>query len=115
MFMVKTTINLDEEIYTEIVKESIEKYGSTKNISKIINQRLRNKKADARKSGKRIVFKVIRNRIIKSLRKLENEPESGKPLTSILTGLWSMRIGDYWGNLSNKEQRAYSFSYQDWT
>ena len=39
--------------------------------------------------------KVIRNRIIKSLRKLENEPESGKPLTSILTGLWSLRIGDY--------------------
>ena len=38
--------------------------------------------------------KVIRNRIIKSLRKLENEPESGKPLTSILTGLWSLRIGD---------------------
>lgn len=39
--------------------------------------------------------KDIRNRIIKSLRKLENEPESGKPLTSILTGLWSLRIGDY--------------------
>ena len=58
MFMVKTTINLDEEIYAEIVKESIEKYGSTKNISKIINQRLRNKKADARKGGKRIMFKI---------------------------------------------------------
>lgn len=39
--------------------------------------------------------KPVRNRIIKSLRKLENEPESGKPLTSILTGLWSLRIGDY--------------------
>ena len=39
--------------------------------------------------------KPIRNGIIKSLRKLENEPESGKPLTSILTGLWSLRIGDY--------------------
>ena len=39
--------------------------------------------------------KAIRNRIIKSLRKLENEPESGKPLTSILTGLWSLRIGNY--------------------
>ena len=39
--------------------------------------------------------KPIRNRIIKSLRKLENEPESGKPLTSILTGLWSLRIEDY--------------------
>ena len=39
--------------------------------------------------------KAVRSRIIKSLRKLENEPESGKPLTSILTGLWSLRIGDY--------------------
>lgn len=39
--------------------------------------------------------KPVRNRIIKSLRKLESEPESGKPLTSILTGLWSLRIGDY--------------------
>ncbi len=39
--------------------------------------------------------KPVRNRIIKSLRKLENEPKSGKPLTSILTGLWSLRIGDY--------------------
>ena len=39
--------------------------------------------------------KAVRNRIIKSLRKLEDEPEKGKPLTSILTGLWSLRIGDY--------------------
>lgn len=39
--------------------------------------------------------KSIRNRIIKALRKLESEPESGEPLTSILTGLWSLRIGDY--------------------
>ena len=39
--------------------------------------------------------KAIRNRILKSLRKLETEPESGKPLTSILTGLWSLRMGDY--------------------
>ncbi len=40
LFMVKTTINLDDEIYTEIVKESVEKYGSTRNISNIINQLL---------------------------------------------------------------------------
>ena len=46
--------------------------------------------------------KAIRNRIIKSLRKLENEPESGKPLTSILTGLWSLRIGDYWAIYQTK-------------
>ena len=39
--------------------------------------------------------KAVRNRILKSLKKLEDEPEKGKPLTSILTGLWSLRIGDY--------------------
>jgi len=39
--------------------------------------------------------KAIRNRILKSLRRLEDEPEIGKPLTSILTGLWSLRIGDF--------------------
>lgn len=39
--------------------------------------------------------KAIRDRILKSLKKLEDEPESGKPLTSILTGLWSLRIGDF--------------------
>ena len=49
--------------------------------------------------------KAIRNRIMKSLRKLEDEPESGKPLTSILTGLWSLKIGDYMAiyQIKNKE------------
>lgn len=56
--IVKTAINLEDEIYAEIVKESVEKYGSTRDMSKIINQRLRNKKNDAGKSGKRITFKV---------------------------------------------------------
>jgi len=39
--------------------------------------------------------KAMGNRILKSLRRLEDEPEIRKPLTSILTGLWSLRIGDY--------------------
>ena len=39
--------------------------------------------------------KDIRNRILKSIRRLEDDPEIEKPLTSILTGLWSLRIGDY--------------------
>jgi len=59
--MVKTTINLDEEIYAEIVKESIEKYGSTKNISKIINQRLRNRENNTGKRRQRITFRVSEN------------------------------------------------------
>ncbi|OWP56750.1 MAG: hypothetical protein B2I17_03940 [Thermoplasmatales archaeon B_DKE] len=56
--MVKTTINLDDEIYADIVKESIEKYGSTKNMSKIINQRLGKKATEGGKRVTRIQFKV---------------------------------------------------------
>ena len=56
--MVKTTINLDDEIYAEIIKESIEKYGSTKNMSKIINQRLRKKINSAEKRKGRITFQA---------------------------------------------------------
>ncbi|MHB8360644.1 MAG: hypothetical protein ACYDAO_09075 [Thermoplasmataceae archaeon] len=56
--MVKTTINLDDAIYEEIVKESVEKYGSTKNISRIINQRLRIRKVRIERSKKRLSFKV---------------------------------------------------------
>jgi hypothetical protein len=59
--MVKTTINLDEEIYAEIVKESIEKYGSTKNMSKIINQRLRNRINSTGKRRERITFSAKEN------------------------------------------------------
>ncbi len=47
--MVKTTINLDDEIHSEM-------YGSIRNMSKIIKQRFRNRKSDARKGEKRIVF-----------------------------------------------------------
>ena len=60
-FKVKTTINLDNEIYAEIVKESIEKYGSTRNMSKIINQRLRAKINSTGKRKRRITFKVKEN------------------------------------------------------
>lgn len=56
--MVKTTINLDDEIYAEIVKESIEKYGSTKDISKIINLRLRESTTKVSKRGKRVTFRA---------------------------------------------------------
>ncbi len=38
--MVKTTINLDTQIYKELVKEALEKYGTTKTLSRIINEKL---------------------------------------------------------------------------
>jgi hypothetical protein len=40
--MVKTTIILDDSIYKELIDESIEKYGTAKKLSLIINDKLRN-------------------------------------------------------------------------
>ena len=39
--------------------------------------------------------KLLRERIINKLEELKQNPEIGKPLTGNLSGLWSLRIGDY--------------------
>ncbi len=39
--MVKTTINLDTEVYRELFKETIHKYGTTKALSRLINEKLK--------------------------------------------------------------------------
>jgi len=41
--MVKTTIILDDELYKELVKEALEKYGTTRKLSELINEKLRMK------------------------------------------------------------------------
>ncbi|MEM0092674.1 MAG: hypothetical protein QW281_03985 [Saccharolobus sp.] len=49
--MRKTVITFDDDIYEEIVKISVKKYGNTKHISKVVNEILRNslKKEGSRK------------------------------------------------------------------
>lgn len=49
--MVKTTVNLSTEVYRELVKDAVEKYGTTKTLSRIINERL----SKGRRSGVDIV------------------------------------------------------------
>ena len=61
IIIAKTTINLDEDIYEEIVKQSIEKYGITKNIPEIINQHLGNSINPKKRRKSRITFKVSEN------------------------------------------------------
>jgi hypothetical protein len=39
--MVKTTIDLDEEIYKKLVEESTKRFGSAKKISFLINEKLK--------------------------------------------------------------------------
>jgi len=48
--MVKTTVNLREDIYKKLVREAVEKYGNTKNLSKLINEKL--EKAENKTFGK---------------------------------------------------------------
>ncbi len=40
MVLMKTTVNLDDDLYKKLVKETVEKYGNTKNLSKLINEKL---------------------------------------------------------------------------
>ena len=42
--MVKTTINLDTEVYKALVEEAVRRYGTTKRLSRIINEKLRARK-----------------------------------------------------------------------
>jgi len=39
--MVKTTIILDDDIYKQLVEEAIERYGSTRTLSRLINEKLK--------------------------------------------------------------------------
>lgn len=38
--MVKTTINLRDDIYKKLVREAVERFGNTKNLSRLINEKL---------------------------------------------------------------------------
>lgn len=39
--MVKTTIKLEDDLYRKLVKEAFQKYGRTRNLSRIINEKLK--------------------------------------------------------------------------
>ncbi len=56
--MVKTTINLDDEIYKKLVKEAVEKYGTTRTLSKLINEKLRGADITETKKRRDIVEKT---------------------------------------------------------
>lgn len=58
MTMVKTTIILEDQLYKELVDESIKEYGSTRKLSLLINRRL--KAAKKREAKERIRIKPIK-------------------------------------------------------
>ena len=74
--MVKTTIILEDELYKRLVEEAIERYGSTRKLSLVINQRLKEsffgKKEKKRwptvKIGKELTPEMIEELIVKGWR-----------------------------------------------
>ena len=80
--VVKTTVLLDDDIYQKLVKESIEKYGTTKKISYLINQKLRKleileEHLKERKTGKRLTVKLGRKLPPEKIEELIEESWSG--------------------------------------
>ena len=39
--MTRTTINLEDNVYKKLVKEALERYGTTRTLSKLINEKLK--------------------------------------------------------------------------
>ncbi len=65
--MVKTTIILDDELYKELVKEALEKYGSTRKLSKLINEKLRASISKTSRENRREKGRSIRVKLRKVL------------------------------------------------
>lgn len=54
--MVKTTINLEDELYKKLVKEAVERYGRARSFSRLVNEKLR--MSESVKTGKEISKKI---------------------------------------------------------
>jgi hypothetical protein len=65
--MVKTTVILEDELYRRLVQEAIEKYGSTRKLSKLINEKLKQGNVLQAKGEKRMRIKLGRKLTEKEL------------------------------------------------
>ncbi len=72
--MVKTTIILDDELYKDLVQESIERYGSTRKLSLLINEKLRRGEGGPAGRGERLTIELGRKL---SSRELERAIDRG--------------------------------------
>ena len=66
--MVKTTVILDDEVYRRLVEESVRRYGSTKKLSFLINEKLREPRGgQARPPARRMTVRLGRRVTAKEL------------------------------------------------
>ncbi|MHC1590220.1 MAG: hypothetical protein ACXQTQ_04580 [Candidatus Hecatellaceae archaeon] len=71
-FMVKTTIMLDDDLYKKLVQEALERYGTTKKLSYLINLKLR-EKAPVKRKRERLTFKLGRKLTVKQVERMIEE------------------------------------------
>lgn len=71
--MVKTTIILDDDLYKKLIRESIERYGSTKKLSFLINEKLRKLEGVVLETKDRITFKIGKKLPPKEIERLIEE------------------------------------------
>jgi predicted CopG family antitoxin len=57
--MAKTTINLEDDIYKKLVKEAVERYGTTRTLSKLINEKLKRAETMKTKGERRKSIDIV--------------------------------------------------------
>jgi len=89
--MVKTTINLRDDVYKKLVRETVEKYGNTKNLSRLINEKL--EKAESEASSK-VDSDEIRKRlkIVKECAGSWKIRKSGREYVKEIRSDWKRRL-----------------------
>lgn len=50
--MVKTTVTLEDDIYRKLAREAFEKYGRTRSLSRLINEKLKQAEGGSRDASK---------------------------------------------------------------
>ena len=86
----KTTINLNDDLYKRLVKETVERYGNTKNLSRLINERLERAEGLAYRTDSDDMKKRL-----KTLRESAgswNISKSGKEYVTVIRRGWSKRL-----------------------
>lgn len=58
--MPRTTVHIEDELYKRLVEESLKKYGTTRNLSKILNEKLRLAEKIKLKKVERIILPTIK-------------------------------------------------------
>jgi predicted CopG family antitoxin len=70
--MKRTTILLEDEVYRKLVQEAIERYGSAKKLSLLINQKLKGGE-EGRRPSRRLTIRLGRSLELGEIEKLAEE------------------------------------------